>query len=80
MRVNLDEVEARLRVRGPTAVVAADEGLVIYCEYGDGSLFSELARRSHGTCGPTRGPSVPSTGGLPLNANGKADYQRLGQA
>jgi acyl-CoA synthetase (AMP-forming)/AMP-acid ligase II len=80
MRVNLDEVEARLRAGGPTAVVAGDDRLLIYCEYGDEALFSRLARElardlraSEGSFSFSRVPA------LPLNGNGKVDYRSLAQ-
>jgi acyl-CoA synthetase (AMP-forming)/AMP-acid ligase II len=81
MRVNLDEVEARLRSRGPTAVVATDEGLLICCEYGDATLFSELAaelaRDMRAGAASFRFRRVEA---LPLTANGKIDYPRLAPA
>jgi acyl-CoA synthetase (AMP-forming)/AMP-acid ligase II len=81
MRVNLDEVEARLRSRGPTAVVAGDDGLTIYCEYGDEALFSVLARDLARDLRATEGAfSFRRIAALPLNSNGKPDYQRLAQA
>ena len=78
MRVSLDDVEARLRSRGPTAVVAGDDGLVIYCEYGDDPLFSvlaeELARDMRATPAAFSFRRIPA---LPLTAAGKPDYQVL---
>jgi acyl-CoA synthetase (AMP-forming)/AMP-acid ligase II len=78
MRVNLDEVEARLRSRGPTAVVAGSDGLVIYCEYGDEALFSalaqELARDLRATPESFSFRRIPA---LPLGASGKPDYRML---
>jgi acyl-coenzyme A synthetase/AMP-(fatty) acid ligase len=78
MRVNLDEVEARLRSRGPTAVVAGNDGLVIYCEYGDEGVFSELsqelARDLRATPDSFSFRRVPA---LPLGPNGKPDYRLL---
>jgi len=78
MRVNLDEVEARLRARGPTAVVAGADGLVIYCEYGDEEVYSalarELARDLRATPESFAFRRIPA---LPLGANGKPDYRQL---
>jgi len=63
---------------GPTAVVAGDDRLLIYCEYGDEALFSQLARQlardlraSEGSFSFSRVPA------LPLNGNGKVDYRSL---
>jgi len=81
MRVNLDEVETRLRSRGPTAVVAGDDGLMIYCEYGDEALFSALARELARDLRATEGSfSFRRVRALPLTGNGKPDYQSLAQA
>lgn len=78
MRVNLDEVESRLRSHGPTAVVAGDDGLIIYCEYGDerlfGSLADELARDMRATPASFAFRRIPA---LPRTAAGKPDYGRL---
>jgi acyl-CoA synthetase (AMP-forming)/AMP-acid ligase II len=80
MRVNLDEVEARLRSRGPTAVVAADEGLLIHCEYGDEKLFDGIARElAREMRADAKSFQFRRVAELPLNANGKIDYPRLGQ-
>ena len=78
MRVNLDEVEARLRSRGPTAVVANGDGLLIYCEYGDPPLYSQLAKELARDLRATEAAfSFRRTPAIPLNANGKPDYPRL---
>jgi acyl-CoA synthetase (AMP-forming)/AMP-acid ligase II len=78
MRVSLDEVEARLRARGPTAVVAGDDQLLVFCEYGDEALFSalgkELARDLRATENSFVFRRIPA---LPLTASGKPDYQKL---
>jgi acyl-CoA synthetase (AMP-forming)/AMP-acid ligase II len=81
MRVNLDEIEARLRSRGPTAVVATDDGLSIHCEYGNPALYADLARglarelRADERCFQFRYVAE-----IPLTANGKVDYPRLAEA
>ena len=78
MRVNLDEVEARLRWRGPTAVVAGGDGLVIYCEYGDEGLYAALARELARDLRATpESFAFRRIAELPLGANGKPDYRRL---
>jgi acyl-CoA synthetase (AMP-forming)/AMP-acid ligase II len=78
MRVNLDEVEARLRLRGPTAVVATDDGLGIYCEYGDQALYADLARRlAREMRADEKCFQFHHVAEIPLTANGKVDYPRL---
>lgn len=77
-RLNLDEVEQRVRRHVPAAVADVGGRLVAFCETGDESGFEgwrrELARelRIHHSAIEFR--RVPA---LPLNANGKVDYQRL---
>src|SRR5207245_2158968 len=78
LRLNLDEIEAILRGHGPTAVISNGEKLLIFCEYGDESAFlkyrQELAARlkvNHQALDFRRIER------LPLNANGKVDYQTL---
>jgi acyl-coenzyme A synthetase/AMP-(fatty) acid ligase len=49
LRLNLDELEAFIRPKGPAAAVAGGKGVVIFCEFGDpsqyGSLGDELAAK-----------------------------------
>jgi long-chain acyl-CoA synthetase len=78
LRINMDEIEGLLRVYGPTAVVAAGEKLRIFCEHGDEEAFRKyrqsLAQKLnlHHSAFDFRRVEQ-----LPLNANGKIDYQRL---
>ena len=78
MRVNLDDVEVLLRPHGPAAVIAADEGLDIYCEYGDAATFANLAgllaRDLRATPDSFRFHRLAF---LPRTSGGKVDYQVL---
>lgn len=78
LRVNLDEIEAMLRVHGPTAVIATAGAVRIFCEYGDTSSFSEyrqeLALKLKLNA---RALEFRRIERLPLTANGKIDYQLL---
>lgn len=80
IRINLDEVEALLRVHGPTAVVRQGDKLVAYCEHGDDAalagLRNELASKLsiHRTVLDFR-----RIGAIPTTANGKIDYRQLEQ-
>lgn len=80
LRLNMDEVEEMLRPYGPTAVIAGDEKLIIYCEHGDNQTFSqyakELSTRLKIHIGAFEFRRITQ---LPLNANGKINYQELGQ-
>lgn len=78
LRLNLDEIETILRAHGPTAVIASDSGLRIFCEHGDEAVFarmrtelSSLLKVHHQAFHFERIPQ------LPLNANGKIDYPAL---
>jgi acyl-CoA synthetase (AMP-forming)/AMP-acid ligase II len=79
LRLNMDEVEEMLRAHGPTAVVAGNEKLVIYCEHGDANAFvtytKDLSSRLKLHAGAFEFHRVHQ---LPLNANGKIDYPKLG--
>jgi acyl-CoA synthetase (AMP-forming)/AMP-acid ligase II len=79
LRINLDEVESLLKIHGPTAVLdSGAERLAIYCEHDDGQDFATYAE----TLGHKLKlhPSVFAfrrVACMPLNSNGKPDYQRL---
>lgn len=80
LRLNMDEVEEMLRPYGPTAVISGDEKLIIYCEHGDNHAFGQYARelstRLKIHIGAFEFRRITQ---LPLNANGKINYQELGQ-
>jgi len=78
LRVNMDEVENLLKIHGPTAVVAGNEKLLIYCEYGDAELFAryrqELAAKlkvHHSAFQFLRIEQIPTT------PSGKTNYPAL---
>lgn len=79
MRINLDEVEAMLKVHGPTAVVAGADKLRIFCEYGTPPFLADLRQQlasglhlNHGALEFTRMEKLPTT------QSGKIDYAALG--
>ncbi len=78
LRINLDEVEAMVKVHGPAAVVGGKDKLLIYCEFGNDAhlqrLHSELSARLkiHGQALEFRRIEK-----LPTNASGKIDYSSL---
>lgn len=80
LRLNMDEVEEMLRPYGPTAVISGNEKLIIYCEHGDNQAFGqyakELSSRLKIHIGAFEFRRITQ---LPLNANGKINYQELGQ-
>jgi acyl-CoA synthetase (AMP-forming)/AMP-acid ligase II len=81
LRINLDEVETMLKIHGPTAVLAGSEQLLIYCEYGDEPAFADYARQLGDKL--KLHPSLITfrrIESIPLNSNGKPDYQRLASA
>jgi acyl-CoA synthetase (AMP-forming)/AMP-acid ligase II len=80
IRVNLDEVEALLRVHGPTAVVGRGDKLVAYCEHGSGesltSLRNDLAAKLNVHW---RALDFRRIASIPVTASGKTDYRQLEQ-
>ena len=42
LRMNLDEVEAFIRPKGPAAAVAGGNGVIVFCEFGDPAQYAAL--------------------------------------
>jgi acyl-coenzyme A synthetase/AMP-(fatty) acid ligase len=42
LRMNLDEIEAFIRPKGPAAAVAGGKGVVVFCEFGDPAQYAAL--------------------------------------
>ena len=81
LRIDLDEVEALLQPRGPTAALQGDEQLVLACAWG---ADADLVAATQALAGRLRlHPSalrlVP-VDALPLSPNGKIDYPALAHA
>jgi acyl-CoA synthetase (AMP-forming)/AMP-acid ligase II len=79
LRLNLDDIEAQVRPYGPAAAIAAGQTIRIFCEFDDGvysHLRQELAMRLRIHQQAFEFVQIPA---LPLKANGKIDYQQLGQ-
>lgn len=78
LRINMDEVEALLKPRGPVAVVNGPDKLIVYCEFGDDAelriLHAEFASKLklH-----TSALDFRRIERLPTNASGKTDYNQL---
>jgi acyl-coenzyme A synthetase/AMP-(fatty) acid ligase len=78
LRVNLDEIENLMRVRGPAAAVSKNEGVRVYCEYGDAESLEECRRELAQKLGINyRAFEFERIDKLPTTANGKIDYQNL---
>ncbi len=78
LRINLDDIEAMLRVHGPTAVVAGSGKIVVFCEYGVDADYQryrhELEAKltvHHGAFQFVRLARIPTT------SSGKIDYPAL---
>lgn len=80
LRVNLDEVEERVRREGPCAAVSDDERITLFCEQGDTATFEalkiELAQIYQLNLNTFRFERIDA---LPLLASGKIDYDALQQ-
>ncbi len=78
LRINLDEIEDLFRSSGPSAVLAADDHLVVFTEWGD---ESELAARRKALAERLRlfpkAVEMRRMQALPRTPNGKIDYGRL---
>lgn len=80
LRVNLDDLEAMVRVHGPAAVIGRTDSLSIFCEFEE-TLFpvcrDELAvkLRVH-----ARAFQFHRIDRLPINGAGKIDYAALGSS
>ncbi len=80
VRVNLDELEAVLRERGPAAVVGRDDAIWGFCGFGTDRTVQELAQAmardfklQHGTFRLRRVEAIPTT------SSGKTDYRQVEQ-
>ena len=77
-RLNLDELEAMVRVHGPSAVTSAGDSLFVFCEFGDPQEFLALAQELAGKLSlHHRAFRFFRVQRLPTNANGKIDYSAL---
>jgi acyl-CoA synthetase (AMP-forming)/AMP-acid ligase II len=78
LRISLDEVERRLRGRGPVAVSGTDERIVVFCESGEAPDHEvwrqELAGLYRININAFEFRKIPA---LPLHPSGKIDYGRL---
>jgi long-chain acyl-CoA synthetase len=78
LRINLDELETKVRAHGNAAVLSDDERLTLYCEFGSedslAALRTELAAELQLNVNTFRMVRVDA---LPLLASGKVDYDAL---
>jgi len=78
LRINMDDVEAMLKIHGPAAVVAGDDKLIAYCEFGNQVELEKLQAalsaklRLHASALDFRRISK-----LPTSGAGKIDYAKL---
>ncbi len=78
LRINMDDVEALVKVHGPTAVVSGKDKLIVYCEFGSEAELLELHAavsaklRLHASAFDFR-----RIARLPVSASGKIDYAQL---
>lgn len=78
LRINLDELEAKVRAEGNAAVLSDDERLSVFCEFGSdqelAALRAALASELKLNVNTFRMVRVEA---LPLLASGKVDYDAL---
>lgn len=78
LRVNLEEIEDRLRSYGPTAAIAGEDRVVLFCEYGDLEELERHRRRliDELTLHPTS-LELRRIDRIPVSVRGKVDYGEL---
>ncbi len=79
LRIALDDVESCLNRQGAVAAVSDDDRIVIYCDWGEATLFAQLATALGDKYGIHRSAfEFRRTKTLPTNPSGKIDYKALG--
>jgi acyl-coenzyme A synthetase/AMP-(fatty) acid ligase len=80
LRINLDEIELRLREHGPAAVISEDDMIRGFCAFGDQASLDELGialakefKIRHTAISLQRVSEIPTT------SSDKIDYKRLGR-
>jgi acyl-CoA synthetase (AMP-forming)/AMP-acid ligase II len=78
LRINLDEIESILREHGNAAVIAGEDAILGFCQFGTDESVAKLARMMahdlrvhHSAVRLRRVPEIPTT------SSGKVDYQQL---
>lgn len=80
IRVNLDEVEAILRVHGPTAVIGRGDKLVAYCEQGNEQALNDLRHELAAKLNiHWQALDFRHIASIPVTSSGKIDYRTLEQ-
>ena len=78
LRVNLDEVEARLGSGGPAAVIADGDQILAFCAFGDDealeTLRLDMARQYRIA---NAALVLQRVGAIPTTTSGKVDYERV---
>jgi acyl-coenzyme A synthetase/AMP-(fatty) acid ligase len=78
LRINMDEVEQLIQMRGPAAVISGNEKLIVYCEAGQELEFPRYARELTSHLRLNAGAvEFRAIEHLPLHPNGKIDYGAL---
>jgi long-chain acyl-CoA synthetase len=78
LRINLDDIEKLLNKSGPTAVIGDDEGIRIFCNYGDEETYGRLAKELAKTLGlPHQIFTFRYMDSIPLTPSRKIDYKEL---
>jgi len=78
LRVNLDELEAFVKYKGPAAVVASSDRVVIFCEFGTETTHSEIRAALAAKLKIHHSAFVfRRVDRLPTKGTGKIDYEDL---
>lgn len=80
LRINLDELEEKLKLHGPTAVTGNDEKIFVFCNYGNEADYEnyrkELAKVYKLNINTFVFKHIDS---LPAQSSGKIDYKKLNE-
>jgi len=80
LRINLDELEEKLKIHGPTAITGNDEKIFVFCGFGNDSDFEnyrrELAKVYKLHINTFVFKKIDS---LPAQSSGKIDYKKLNE-
>ncbi len=80
LRINLEEVEAMVRLHGSAAAVGKQDCLVLFCEFTTSDAYAELTRTLAQRMGIHHsGIEFRYIEKLPVSANGKIDYRVLSE-
>ena len=78
LRINLDEIEAFVRPKGPVAALAGADRVVLFCEFGDAAQYAAIGAELSSKLGIHHSAfDIRSIDSLPTRDTGKIAYEAL---